>query len=68
MDEHLESFLVLNGMIHRWYKYDWVCFLIQWYPLQYDYVPGDGREFVTILSESVKVRAEDGRSVSGVEW
>lgn len=33
----------------------------------YDHVPGDGREAVVTLSSAVKVRAEDGRSVRGVD-
>ncbi|CAN5555499.1 ABC-ATPase domain-containing protein [soil metagenome] len=33
----------------------------------YDHVPGDGREFVVSRRDSVKIRAEDGRSVSGVD-
>lgn len=33
----------------------------------YDHVPGDGRERVVALSEAVKVRAEDGRRVEGVD-
>ncbi|MBA2377858.1 MAG: ABC-ATPase domain-containing protein [Rubrobacter sp.] len=33
----------------------------------YDHVPGDGREFVVSRGDSVKIRAEDGRSVSGVD-
>ena len=33
----------------------------------YDHVPGDGREFVVAREDAVKVRAEDGRSVSGVD-
>ncbi len=33
----------------------------------YDHVPGDGREFVVARGDAVKVRAEDGRSVSGVD-
>jgi predicted ABC-class ATPase len=33
----------------------------------YDHVPGDGRELVVARSDAVKVRAEDGRSVSGVD-
>ena len=33
----------------------------------YDHVPGDGRELVVTLGDAVKVRAEDGRSVSGVD-
>jgi len=33
----------------------------------YDHVPGDGREFVVARGDTVKVRAEDGRSVSGVD-
>src|SRR5215210_7681481 len=33
----------------------------------YDHVPGDGREFVVSRGDAVKVRAEDGRSVAGVD-
>ena len=33
----------------------------------YNHVPGDGREFVVSLYESVKIRAEDGRSVYRVD-
>jgi predicted ABC-class ATPase len=33
----------------------------------YDHVPGDGRERVVCLPDAVKVRAEDGRAVSGVD-
>jgi predicted ABC-class ATPase len=33
----------------------------------YDHVPGDGREFVVARRDAVKIRAEDGRSVSGVD-
>jgi predicted ABC-class ATPase len=33
----------------------------------YDHVPGDGREVVVARGDAVKVRAEDGRSVSGVD-
>ncbi len=33
----------------------------------YDHPPGDGREFVVSIEETVKVRAEDGRSVTGVD-
>ncbi len=33
----------------------------------YDHVPGDGREYVVARSDAVKIRAEDGRSVSGVD-
>ncbi len=33
----------------------------------YDHRPGDGRERVVSLPSTVKVRAEDGRSVSGVD-
>src|ERR671920_195685 len=33
----------------------------------YDHVPGDGREFVVSRDDAVKIRAEDGRSVSGVD-
>lgn len=33
----------------------------------YDHVPGDGRERVVALSGAVKVRAEDGRRVTGTD-
>ena len=33
----------------------------------YDHAPGDGREYVVARSDAVKVRAEDGRSVAGVD-
>ena len=33
----------------------------------YDHMPGDGRERVVTRSDGVKVRAEDGRSVAGVD-
>ena len=33
----------------------------------YDHVPGDCRELVVARGDAVKVRAEDGRSVSGVD-
>ncbi|QIN81291.1 ATPase [Rubrobacter tropicus] len=33
----------------------------------YDHVPGDGRELVVARGDAVKVRAEDGRSVAGVD-
>jgi predicted ABC-class ATPase len=33
----------------------------------YDHVPGDGRELVVAPDDAVKIRAEDGRSVSGVD-
>jgi predicted ABC-class ATPase len=33
----------------------------------YNHVPGDGRELVVARGDAVKVRAEDGRSVSGVD-
>jgi len=33
----------------------------------YDHVPGDGRELVVAREDTVKIRAEDGRSVSGVD-
>ena len=33
----------------------------------YDHVPGDGRELVVARGDAVKIRAEDGRSVSGVD-
>ena len=33
----------------------------------YDHVPGDGRELVVSREDAVKIRAEDGRSVAGVD-
>ncbi len=33
----------------------------------YNHIPGDGREFVITNPSAVKIRAEDGRSVSGVD-
>jgi predicted ABC-class ATPase len=33
----------------------------------YDHVPGDGREYVVTPADAVKIRAEDGRSVAGVD-
>ncbi|TCJ20520.1 ATPase [Rubrobacter taiwanensis] len=33
----------------------------------YDHVPGDGRELVVTREDAVKIRAEDGRSVAGVD-
>jgi predicted ABC-class ATPase len=33
----------------------------------YDHVPGDGRELVVSRPDAVKIRAEDGRSVAGVD-
>lgn len=33
----------------------------------YDHVPGDGREQVVTVGAAVKVRAEDGRAVAGVD-
>ncbi len=33
----------------------------------WNHAPGDGREFVVTRSDAVKVRAEDGRSVAGVD-
>ena len=33
----------------------------------YDHVPGDGRELVVAREDAVKIRAEDGRSISGVD-
>jgi predicted ABC-class ATPase len=33
----------------------------------YDHVPSDGRELVVARGDAVKIRAEDGRSVSGVD-
>jgi predicted ABC-class ATPase len=38
---------------------------LAWGP--YDHVPGDGREYVVARSDGVKIRAEDGRSVAGVD-
>jgi predicted ABC-class ATPase len=33
----------------------------------YDHVPGDGRELVVAREDAIKIRAEDGRNVSGVD-
>ena len=33
----------------------------------YDHIPGDGRERVVTLESAAKIRAEDGRSVQGVD-
>jgi len=33
----------------------------------YDHVPADGREFAVTVPDAVKIRAEDGRSVQGVD-
>lgn len=33
----------------------------------YNHIPGDGRELVVTVADAVKIRAEDGRSVSGVD-
>jgi len=33
----------------------------------YDHVPGDGRETVVTRGDAMKIRAEDGRSVSGMD-
>ena len=33
----------------------------------YDHLPGDGRELVVTRPDAVKIRAEDGRSVAGVD-
>jgi predicted ABC-class ATPase len=33
----------------------------------YNHIPGDGRELVVTRGDAVKIRAEDGRSVSGVD-
>lgn len=33
----------------------------------YNHIPGDGREMVVTESSAVKIRAEDGRSVAGVD-
>src|SRR5215218_6062969 len=38
---------------------------LSWAP--YYHPPGDGREYVVARSDAVKVRAEDGRSVAGVD-
>lgn len=32
----------------------------------YNHIPGDGREFVLVENSSVEIRAEDGRSICGV--
>jgi predicted ABC-class ATPase len=32
----------------------------------YDHIPGDGREYVVTRADAVKIRAEDGRRVEGV--
>ena len=36
-------------------------------PSRYNHIPGDGREFVVCDPNAVKIRAEDGRSVSNVD-
>lgn len=33
----------------------------------YNHIPGDGREFVITIPTAVKIRAEDGRSIAGVD-
>lgn len=33
----------------------------------YNHIPGDGRELAITVGDAVKIRAEDGRSVSGVD-
>ncbi|MBF7082342.1 ABC-ATPase domain-containing protein [Desulfallas sp. Bu1-1] len=33
----------------------------------YNHLPGDGRELVITVADAVKIRAEDGRSVAGVD-
>ncbi len=33
----------------------------------YNHIPGDGREFVVTVEDAVKIRAEDGRFVKGVD-
>lgn len=33
----------------------------------YNHIPGDGREYVVSLESATKIRAEDGRSISGVD-
>lgn len=32
----------------------------------YNHIPGDGREFVVTVPDAMKIRAEDGRSIQGV--
>ncbi len=33
----------------------------------YNHIPGDGRELVITIEDAVKIRAEDGRSITGVD-
>ena len=33
----------------------------------YNHIPGDGREFVVMSPDSVKIRAEDGRCITNVD-
>ena len=33
----------------------------------YNHIPGDGREYVVANSSGIKIRAEDGRSIAGVD-
>ena len=33
----------------------------------YNHIPGDGREYVVANPQGVKIRAEDGRSIVGVD-
>jgi predicted ABC-class ATPase len=33
----------------------------------YDHIPGDGRERVVTVESAVKIRAEDGRSIAGID-
>ncbi len=33
----------------------------------YNHIPGDGREFVITVKNAIKIRAEDGRSIAGVD-
>lgn len=33
----------------------------------YNHIPGDGREYVVTQPQAVKIRAEDGRSIAGVD-
>lgn len=33
----------------------------------YNHIPGDGREFVVTVKQAIKIRAEDGRSIVGVD-
>ncbi len=33
----------------------------------YNHIPGDGREFIITIKNAIKIRAEDGRSIKGVD-